>query len=42
MIGKIFRGLSVTAHTPLLVKIPVKSFEFQPCDRSTPAEYLTR
>lgn len=31
-----------SAHTPLLVKTPVNSFEFEPYDRSSPAEYLTR
>lgn len=31
-----------SAHTPLLVRTPVNSFEFEPYDRSSPAEYLTR
>jgi len=35
-------GHQFSAHTPLLVETPVNSFEFEPYDRSSPAEYLTR
>ena len=28
------------AHTPLLVRAPVNSFEFQPCGRTPQVDYL--
>ena len=32
----------IKPHVPPLVRVPVNSFEFQSCDRSPQAEYLTR
>ena len=32
----------IKPHDPLLVRVPVYSFEFQPCGRTTQAAYLTR
>src|SRR3989339_1809602 len=32
----------IKPHDPLLVRVPVYSFEFQPCGRTTQAVYLTR
>ncbi len=32
----------IKPHAPLLVRVPVNSFEFQPCDRTPQAGYLTR
>ncbi len=32
----------IKPHAPLLVRAPVNSFEFQPCDRTPQAGYLTR
>ena len=32
----------IKPHTPLLVRAPVNSFEFQPCGRTPQAEYLLR
>ena len=30
----------IKPHTPLLVRVPVNSFEFQSCDRTPQVEYL--
>ena len=30
----------IKPHTPLLVRAPVNSFEFQPCGRTPQVEYL--
>ena len=32
----------IKPHAPPLVRAPVNSFEFQPCDRTPQAGYLTR
>ena len=42
--GKLMRGPSQCdgEHTPLLVRAPVNSFEFQPCGRTPQAECLMR
>ncbi len=32
----------IKPHAPPLVRVPVNSFEFQPCDRTPQAGYLTR
>jgi hypothetical protein len=32
----------IEPHAPPLVRAPVNSFEFQPCDRTPQAAYLTR
>ncbi len=32
----------IKPHAPLLVRVPVNSFEFQPCGRSPQADHLTR
>ena len=32
----------IKRHAPLLVRVPVNSFEFQPCGRTTQAGYLSR
>ena len=32
----------IKPHAPPLVRAPVNSFEFQPCDRTPQAAYLTR
>ena len=32
----------IKPHAPLLVRVPVNSFEFQPCGRTTQAGYLSR
>jgi len=32
----------IKPHVPPLVRVPVNSFEFQPCGRSPQAEYLSR
>src|SRR5437899_12622748 len=32
----------IEPHAPLLVRAPVNSFEFQPCDRTPQVGYLTR
>ena len=37
---RFFAYLRIKQHAPLLVRVPVNSFEFQPCDRTTQAEYL--
>ena len=34
--------LRIKPHAPLLVRAPVNSFEFQPCDRTPQAGYLLR
>ena len=34
--------LRIKRHAPLLVRVPVNSFEFQPCGRTTQAGYLSR
>ncbi len=40
--GKVLRVDRIKPHAPLLVRVPVNSFEFQPCDRTPQAGYLTR
>ena len=32
----------IKPHAPPLVRVPVNSFEFQPCDRTPQADDLTR
>ncbi len=32
----------IKPHAPPLVRVPVNSFEFQPCDRTPQAGHLTR
>ena len=39
---RFFALLRIKPHAPLLVRAPVNSFEFQPCDRTPQAEYLLR
>ena len=39
---RFFALLRIKPHTPLLVRAPVNSFEFQPCDRTPQAGYLMR
>ena len=38
--GKVLRVASIKPHTPLLVRAPVNSFEFQPCGRTPPGGLL--
>ncbi len=40
--GKVLRVDRIEPHAPLLVRAPVNSFEFQPCDRTPQVEYLMR
>ena len=37
---RFFAYRRIKQHAPPLVRVPVNSFEFQPCDRTTQAEYL--
>ena len=37
---RFFALLRIKPHAPLLVRVPVNSFEFQPCDRTPQAGYL--
>ncbi|OPA72784.1 hypothetical protein BVG16_32155 [Paenibacillus selenitireducens] len=37
---RFFALLRIKPHTPLLVRVPVNSFEFQSCDRTPQAECL--
>ena len=39
---RFFALLRIKPHTPLLVRAPVNSFEFQPCGRTPQAGYLLR
>ena len=39
---RFFALLRIKQHAPLLVRVPVNSFEFQPCGRTTQAGYLSR
>ena len=39
---RFFALLRIKPHTPLLVRVPVNSFEFQPCGRTPQVEYLLR
>ena len=39
---RFFALLRIKPHAPLLVRAPVNSFEFQPCDRTPQAEHLMR
>ena len=32
----------IKPHAPLLVRVPVNSFEFHPCERTPQAVYLSR
>ncbi len=38
--GKVLRVDRIDPDTPPLVRAPVNSFEFQPCDRTPQAEHL--
>ena len=37
---RFFAYLRIKQHAPPLVRVPVNSFEFQPCDRTTQVGYL--
>jgi len=39
---RLYEGHQIEPHAPPLVRTPVNSFEFQPCDRSPQAACLTR
>ena len=39
---RFFALLRINPHAPPLVRVPVNSFEFQPCGRTSQAAYLTR
>src|SRR5437868_14275165 len=39
---RLFALRRIKPHAPPLVRAPVNSFEFQPCDRTPHAAYLTR
>ena len=39
---RFFALLRIKPHAPPLVRAPVNSFEFQPCDRTPQVEYLLR
>ena len=39
---RFFALLRIKPHTPLLVRVPVNSFEFQPCGRTPQVDYLLR
>ena len=39
---RFFALLRIKPHAPLLVRVPVNFFEFQPCGRTPQAEYLLR
>ena len=39
---RFFALLRIKRHAPLLVRVPVNSFEFQPCGRTPQADYLLR
>ena len=39
---RFFAYRRIKQHAPPLVRVPVNSFEFQPCDRTTQVEYLIR
>ena len=39
---RFFALLRIKPHAPLLVRVPVNFFEFQPCGRTPQAGYLTR
>ena len=39
---RFFALLRIKPHAPPLVRVPVNSFEFQPCDRTPQAECLMR
>ncbi len=39
---RFFALLRIKPHAPPLVRVPVNSFEFQPCGRTSQAENLTR
>ena len=39
---RFFALLRIKPHTPPLVRAPVNSFEFQPCDRTPQVGYLLR
>ncbi len=39
---RFFALLRIKPHAPPLVRVPVNSFEFQPCGRTSQAAYLTR
>ncbi len=41
-LGKVFRVGRIKPHTPPLVRVPVNSFEFQPCGRTPQAVDLMR
>ncbi len=39
---RFFASFRIKPHAPLVVQVPVNSFEFQPCGRTTQAVRLTR
>ncbi len=39
---RFFALFRIKPHAPPLVRVPVNSFEFQPCGRTSQAAYLTR
>ena len=39
---RFFALLRIKPHAPLLVRVPVNSFEFHSCERTPQAEYLMR
>lgn len=41
-VGKVFALHRIKPHHPPLVRVPVNSFEFQPCGRTPQAVNFTR
>ncbi len=41
-LGKVPRVCRIEPHAPPFVRVPVNSFEFQPCDRTPQAGHLMR
>lgn len=39
---RFFADRRIKPHAPLLVRAPVNSFEFHPCERTSQAVYLSR
>ena len=39
---RFFALLRIKPHTPLLVRVPVNSFEFHSCERTPQVDYLLR
>ena len=42
MLVRFFALLRIKPHNPLLVRVPVNSFEFHSCERTPQVEYLMR